>query len=1700
MNRSRSLYILVSLLLVFSAAGLQGQSFRLSHFPGEYRHSILLEIESEADSRIYYRFANSKSSHFIPYCFPLELSAFSGEERTYRIEVSRKSIQDANEDIEVFEYLIDKRVPPSPQAKPGPGVYSGQTKVSFAPQDDSLYYVVDESIAEDPLLWRGDAIILNERETPYRISAYTRDSAGNLSEVAAWEYVVRQKKSERLESFQIISPVEGDYLNPQFLYVRSETLSDFAYTTDGTDPRRSGKSFSGGKMLDLRGDITLSVAGKLPDGGFTEVKTLRYSVGGGDDFPGIPVSGIYRDEKNLGFRQNPVHYTFEERIPTDDDPVTEGNITLFASPRGVISYSLRFISPDSAGKGNGHYRYFYLFDTRTPEAPLISIPGTAPYAEAPVISLSAPEYSRIHYTLNGSDPDANSQLYSGPFVPPLKSREGNLMVKAVAVAPGGITGPVAGRLVPYDLVPPEPPNVTVGKQGRDASLRIDVQLDGGSQAVFETGADEASTPAISTDSPVWRGENLQLPWGMSSRRFFRFAALDKAGNLSSPVTVEAEIHRIPPDMPSISFADGEVHISGSGELYYALERSGFRDEPEDVFLPFQDPLPLKGEAEKLIEYQVKAYAEDEQGARSDIACASYEIDRRLPELPRIIGLEDRRVYNSHVLKPGFSSLEEDLDVLYSLGTDAQEPDDPDSDSPSLRDLSIETEKGREVYYHLKLRPVFPRRGRLGRVSSFRFVVDRNPPEIPEIYGLPEGGITDDEVVLRLAEMPEDVSAFLLITDISDGHAAPEESDSPETDSPNNAEAYTTPRLIEVQEGKDRTFSINISVVDAAGNQSTLNTPLQLRIDRRLPAEPKITGIPEAGKSSSPLRIELIPPEDARAEYRILNQEDIPRAATLPFQIYEGPLELSGAEGECHIMQLEYRSFDAAGNRSIKTLRKVITLDRRKTAAPADPAVQYLDSGRAAELSWNVPPGNTLFYCIGEQSDWLIYRSPVALYVSPGERAVQVQSYLQSDSGVTSAVRTINIEPPVQEGESVFVRGAKNGGIYGNQVLLEPAVNLSGAYIRYELGLNSEPAQVNSFSPLLDKTVALNVPSGMEGRFSIRMGLYTSLESRVPVSGEHLQFTIDRLPPRPPLLTEIGGRVDDSTFKQIELEGEGDRILYSLDGGEPRTEYEDAIRLDTRGKSGESVVIRATALDRTGNRSSVREWKVLLDQDIIYVSESGNDLYEGTRLKPYRSLEKALEQAQSLNLSTLYIASGSYTVQRPLVISREIKIVGGLKPETWTAEGTSLIRTGEYFPDGSEILSVRKDCSIEALRFSDPDGKVKVPVAVQNANVFIQNIDADEDSAFDYLLRQDDGVVTAADTSISRGGRRGIFLNQGGSLNISGTNLTAPANLSGDWTAVTVQDGSLEAADTEIRPGGGSRSVAIHGEGAYLNLKRTELFSGSGSRSAIALRLVRGQATIIGGRITALEAQTPTAVSAEASRLDIKDAEIALGGQNGNTGLLLRDCELRMSNSSLTTLTEAGFSFMLRQRGGRTEILNCTASLAARGEPVLLDLEGGRLSMLHSTLLVSSSRERPTGVITRGGTQLFMTNSIVSNTAGPSGTALIGEKGDPWSIRNCNFGDWSSTAEYGGTGIPDPAALNRLDGEPLAGWIDGNIAESPRQSFSGGTYRLREDSACVNAGIESGKELPDIDGQKRPNPRHGIRPFPDIGADEFYPAR
>lgn len=74
-----------------------------------------------------------------------------------------------------------------------------------------------------------------------------------------------------------LSPIEGSWSNKQMLVLEQASEGYYVYSVDGTDPEKFGFAYDGPVLLDVTGDVVLTVTHICTDGK-RETKTINYSV------------------------------------------------------------------------------------------------------------------------------------------------------------------------------------------------------------------------------------------------------------------------------------------------------------------------------------------------------------------------------------------------------------------------------------------------------------------------------------------------------------------------------------------------------------------------------------------------------------------------------------------------------------------------------------------------------------------------------------------------------------------------------------------------------------------------------------------------------------------------------------------------------------------------------------------------------------------------------------------------------------------------------------------------------------------------------------------------------------------------------------------------------------------------------------------------------------------------------------------------------------------------------------------------------------------------------------------------------------------------------------------------------------------------------------------------------------------------------
>jgi hypothetical protein len=231
----------IVLLLSFFPLSVFAQSvITVSVPPGSYSQNQRIELSGGNGEQIYYSFAKSRKARFIEYIFPFTLSAIEGEEREYTLRVEARIGGETVRKKE-FNYVIDKKPPKAPQASLPEGTYGNPIVISLVDPDGSaleeaFYFCVDGCIDEDAELWNGEPIELTVQEESvisHTLKAFSKDPAGNVSELHVWTYTLDTSETRSTDALSILSPVSGVFANRQYLVVRSSGYEWIKYTLGG---------------------------------------------------------------------------------------------------------------------------------------------------------------------------------------------------------------------------------------------------------------------------------------------------------------------------------------------------------------------------------------------------------------------------------------------------------------------------------------------------------------------------------------------------------------------------------------------------------------------------------------------------------------------------------------------------------------------------------------------------------------------------------------------------------------------------------------------------------------------------------------------------------------------------------------------------------------------------------------------------------------------------------------------------------------------------------------------------------------------------------------------------------------------------------------------------------------------------------------------------------------------------------------------------------------------------------------------------------------------------------------------------------------------------------------------------------------------------------------------------------------------------
>lgn len=145
------------------------------------------------------------------------------------------------------------------------------------------------------------------------------------------------------------------------------------------------------------------------------------------------------------------------------------------------------------------------------------------YAEVVPLKLSSNASGNIYYTMDGSEPDENSEVY----ISPIFLETGDYVISAVFVNEYGIRSDVVRKSYHIDVIRPAAPEVQAYSGEYDKPMMIRVEVPEGCKVYYTT---DGSVP---TDQSARYYGSIPMPLGKSEFRFIMYNEENVSGDVTS---------------------------------------------------------------------------------------------------------------------------------------------------------------------------------------------------------------------------------------------------------------------------------------------------------------------------------------------------------------------------------------------------------------------------------------------------------------------------------------------------------------------------------------------------------------------------------------------------------------------------------------------------------------------------------------------------------------------------------------------------------------------------------------------------------------------------------------------------------------------------------------------------------------------------------------------------------------------------------------------------------------------------------------------------------------------------------------------------------------------------------------------------------------------------------------------------------------
>ena len=984
------------------------------------------------------------------------------------------------------------------------------------------------------------------------------------------------------------------------------------------------------------------------------------------------------------------------------------------------------------------------------------------------------------------------------------------------------------------------------------------------------------------------------------------------------------------------------------------------------------------------------------------------------------------------------------------------------------------------------------------VNSYEFTIDNEKPVMPVITGIGNNSVVNDRVIVEasgdnrstvfLNHANEETEIGRLFTDRSI--------------------VFNKAVTFDVKPGEEKDFFLKIGAGDSAGNSIENPEIFKFTIDKRPPelTEPRLIT-----DSDNSLRVSFTEEPSTRYYYEVGRKGAYVKTPDKDSKSFSGELRISPENFEYSDLILKIKAGDKAGNFSRHQYSLMYSFDNAPPEAAA-PEIHLDRISRKISFIWPEHDDKIMYRTVYDDtsSEWMEYMHPFSLKYESGRNEVVFQYYFEDLNGNRSDSAYKNILLP-STANTELATGIVNNSQYNRD--LDLIKNPTDKIIRYEISTDKIiPPEVNVFSPVLPELLPFKVVDGESLDFTVSLKEFENLKDQRGGAVQLLRFSIDKQPPEPPV---IGGIKDGEYYlndRTAFFEAGSDKIFYSvrnsLSPDKNFTEYKGVFDISSPDGIYNSYIIEAYTQDFSGNTSTVESWEITIDKEIIYVSTEGRDYYEGTRSKPFRTINKALEHVKFSDRKTIFVSEGRYDLKSPGVVDESVTVYGGFIEGNWQEKSgkTEIYIDNSYPEDNPAFYIYGGKLKVENIIFTVTEGLNNSVFFVNKGTLNISNsrvfMDCNDTSNF---ILQHYGELTLYNSQFS--GEicsNALISSDYGRAEIN--NCSFDFISQADESSLIKIGNSIEynISSTDFMVNKAASHTVIEGRNSSIILKRDNFRLERASVTATVIETVDSRLEMMYSKIkTADSARISRAVVAEDSRLNFRGNTFDIDAGAGMIGFSVTGGDSFFINNRFA-LSECGdFSYMFMFNGGKHEIETNILSIGAADEVINLRSRAADVDFFNNNVILPAGRSNVTAFKPADGSVNRIINNIINRTESAEGSAAfiyLSDDSNNISIKNNCLHGWN----YLAAGIDeavDIVSLDLIDSIYSGGRISDNISEAPERTFTDDEFlQLSPESACIDSGYNLKNiisESKDIDGEFRPNSMMNSTPVWDIGVDEYY---